>query len=161
MRIVVDRSQMGQRLTHVPVHGPVIWNPTTEQVALADQLSLELGGYTHVLLGRVPPPINQGILTLMEVAQAYYARANEMNMEILRKERDGVVSKGSALYRFRTGELRSFLDMTKKAIDLGSRRLTHEQVMLQMREEGDGLYLNDHLGFDPDNIPDEHDEDHQ
>ena len=43
--------------------------------------------------------------------------------------------RGSPLYKFRTGELRSFLDLSKRAAELGSRRLTQEQLMFQMREE--------------------------
>jgi hypothetical protein len=133
MRIVVDRSQMGPRLQTVPVDGPVFWSTEHTFAEMAEEFSIELQGYTSVLMGRVPPPINRGVMTLMEVAEAYYARGQEINMEILRKEREGLVTKGTALYRFRTGELRAFLELTKKAIDLGSRRITFEQMLYEQR----------------------------
>ena len=77
-----------------------------------------------VLLGHVDPPINRGILTLYEVADAYYARAKEIEQVILRAEAEGQVGKGSRTYRFRTGELRSFIDLSSHAAELGSRRIT-------------------------------------
>lgn len=77
-----------------------------------------------MLLGRVPPPVNNGVLTMMEVADAYLARARELEQLLLRAESDGTVVKGSAKYKFRTGELRSFIEMTRSAVELGSRRVT-------------------------------------
>lgn len=111
----------------------------TEEV---DDLADELEEYMRVLLGHKDPPINEGIMTLMEIAAAYYARAQEMNRQILRWEREGIVRKGSPTYKFRTGELRNFLDLTRKLIDVGSRRLTHEQFLQQMRYDDDGVRLN-------------------
>lgn len=85
---------------------------------------VELDEYRDVLLGRQPPPINNGILTLMEVADAYLARGREMEQALLRGEAEGTILKGSRQYKFRTGELRSFLEMAKSAVELGSRRVT-------------------------------------
>lgn len=65
-----------------------------------------------------------GILAMMEVADAYFARACEMEQLILRGEREGTISRGSALYKFRTQELRSFKELAAGASNLGSRRLT-------------------------------------
>ena len=84
----------------------------------------ELRGYTEVLMGRVDPPINRGLLTMMEVAEAYHARAKEIEMELLEAEAAGAILKGSRPYRFRTGPLRSFIEMCAKTIELGSRRVT-------------------------------------
>ena len=94
-------------------------------------MASEIQDMTDVLLGRVAPPIDAGHLTLMEVADAYYARAAELTMLLQRAEREGQVTKGSAHYKFRTGELRTFLEMAKRSADLGSRRLTHESLMIE------------------------------
>lgn len=99
-------------------------------------LMSELLDMTDVLLGRVDPPIDVGISTLMEVADAYYARALEIRMLILRAERDGLAKRGSVLYRFRTGELSAFLDMAKSATTLGSRRLTARQMIIESERTG-------------------------
>ncbi len=91
----------------------------------------ELQDMTDVLLGRVQPPIDAGHLTLYEVADAYYARAAEITVLLQQAEREGTITKGSAHYKFRTGELRTFLEMAKRAADLGSRRITYEQMMME------------------------------
>lgn len=96
----------------------------------------EIQDYTDVLLGRVPPPVDFGTLTLMECADAYFARASEMTMLIHEAEREGTVTKGSAASKFRTGELRTFMEMSKRAADLGSRRLTQEQLEWDQRMYG-------------------------
>ena len=84
----------------------------------------EIDEYTAVLLGREEPPISSGVLTLMEYANAVYSRGMELTMKIQRAEVEGTVLKGSKFYKFRTGELRSFVEMAAKAIELGSRRVT-------------------------------------
>lgn len=96
-------------------------------------LSAEIEGYTDILLGRVVPPIDNGVATMMEVANAYFARASEIDMLIHKGERDGSILRGSPYYRFRTGELRSFLDLTKRSFELGSRLITVEQMRLNER----------------------------
>lgn len=93
----------------------------------------ELQVYTDILLGRVDPPIDSGVLTLMECAEAFHARAKEMEMSLLNSEAEGVVLRGSGQYRFRTGALRSFIEMCAKAIDLGSRRVTHANMVAEGR----------------------------
>lgn len=97
-------------------------------------MSRELSQYVDILLGRADPPVDAGVLTLMECAEAFHARAKEMEMEIHEGERMGAILKGSGAYRFRTGKLRSFIEMTKETIDLGSRRVTHAQYELRERE---------------------------
>jgi hypothetical protein len=71
-------------------------------------------------------------MTLLEYANAVFSRASELTMLLQRAEADGVVVKGSKMYRFRTGELRTFTEMASKAIDLGSRRITALQIEYSM-----------------------------
>lgn len=96
------------------------------------ELSRELKDMMDVLLGREEPPVDTGISTLMEVAEAYHARAKEMEAMIHEWEREGVVAKGSSMYRFRTGQLRSFIELAKGSMDLGSRRVTALKTELEM-----------------------------
>jgi hypothetical protein len=93
----------------------------------------EIGHYKDVLLGREDPPIDRGVLTLMEVAEAYHARAKEIEMELLELENTGAILRGSNPYKFRTGYLRSFIELTSKTIELGSRRVTYERDILNGR----------------------------
>lgn len=86
------------------------------------------------MLGRVSPPIDSPYLALAEVATAYYARALEIDARIHAGEREGDIVKGSPYYKFRTGELRSFIELAKKVAELGSRRLTQEQLVADMRK---------------------------
>jgi hypothetical protein len=81
------------------------------------------------------------MLDLMEVSAAYYARAKEIDMLIHWEEQNRRVIRGSPYYRFRTGQLRSFIEMAKMMADLGSRRLTAERLMYEARYDagnGDG-----------------------
>lgn len=94
----------------------------------------ELSEYTDILLGRSDPPINKGEATLMEVAEAYHARAREMEMKLLEAETEGYILKDSKAYRFRTGELRAFTELTRKAIDMGNRRITMALEQLRAYE---------------------------
>lgn len=96
----------------------------------------EIQDMTDVLMGRIQPPIDAGHLTLMEVADAYFARASEMTMLLQKAEREGTITKGSSHYKFRTGELRTFMEMARRASELGSRRLTEEQLQFEMEIHG-------------------------
>jgi hypothetical protein len=86
-------------------------------------MQAELDEYLDVLMGREDAPV-EGLMALFETADMYYARASEMDMMILRGEADGSIAKGSPHSKFRTGELRTFRELAKRAADLGSRRLT-------------------------------------
>lgn len=101
----------------------------------ADELWEEISGYIDVLLGRVPSPIDSPYLAMMEVATAYFARAQEIDALIHKGEREGSIMKGSQLYRFRTGELRAFLELAKRCAELGSRRLTQESLLAEARRD--------------------------
>lgn len=120
-------AQLGRRLIDIEV------GLGLESV---DVLWEELQGYIDVLLGRVESPIDSPYLALAEAATAYYARAQEIDARIHAAEREGAVMRGSPLYRFRTGELRSFIELSKKCAELGSRRLTQEQLLAHQRFEG-------------------------
>lgn len=96
----------------------------------------ELQDMTDVLMGRTDPPLDAGYLTLMETADAYFARASELTMLIHEAEREGRVTKGSAYTKFRTSELREFKELAKRASELGSRRLTNEQLIYEMAQHG-------------------------
>ena len=108
----------------------------------------ELHGRAHwatlnVMLGRADPPLQLDgfYLDLMEVAAVYYARAKEIDMLIHWEEQNRRVIRGSPYYRFRTGQLRSFMEMAKMMADLGSRRLTQERLLSEQRLDagnGDG-----------------------
>ena len=96
----------------------------------------EIQDMVDVLLGRKAPPIDVGVHTLHEVADAYYARGMEMQMHLHQMETDGAVIRGSSVYKFRTGELRDFIEMSKSAAELGSRRLTAEQQRIDQELRG-------------------------
>ena len=97
------------------------------------ELSDELQVYTDELLGRTEASLDSPYLAMMEIAVAYYARAQEIDMQIHRAEREGLVKRGSPLYLFRTGELRAFIELSKKCAELGSRRLSQETLLYDAR----------------------------
>lgn len=120
--------QFSRRLTDVPVPAGL-----PEPAAIKE----EIFGYWNVLLGRVDPPVRSPYLDLAEVANAYYARALELEALILEAERDpqsGIV-RGHPLNRLRTGSLRAFLEAAKHMAQLGSRRLSQEQLLFEMRHD--------------------------
>jgi hypothetical protein len=123
--------QFGRRLTEVPV---------SKGLEDVDALYDELLSYTDVLLGRVDPPVDSPYLSLMEIASAYHARALEIEMMILWEESHNRVIRGHPLYKFRTGQLRSFIEMSKKMADLGSRRLTQEALLSEQRYDAGDNY---------------------
>jgi hypothetical protein len=125
--VTKDRQSATGHLRAVPL-GTGVPNLTS--------LVSELQDMTDVLLGRDKPPIDAGHLTLMEVADSYFARASEITMLLQKAEREGQITKGSSHYKFRTGELRTFLEMCRRAAELGSRRLTEEQLHWEMQMYG-------------------------
>lgn len=103
-------------------------------LASISDLREELYEMFDIILGRKDSPIESPYLAMAEVATAYYTRAQEMDALIHRGEQEGTVLRGSELYRFRTGELRAFIEAAKRCSELGSRRLTQEQLLFQQRE---------------------------
>lgn len=106
-----------------------------EGLGSVEELHDELLVYADVILGRADPPMegNGYYLDLMEVAAAYYARAKELDMLIHWEEQNRRVIRGSPYYKFRTGQLRSFIEMAKMMADLGSRRLSQERLLTEQR----------------------------
>lgn len=119
-------AQFGRRLIDIQIESGL---------PHVSQLSDELKHMADVILGRMDSPLESPYLALAEVATAYYCRAQEIDMLIHEQERKGNVEKGSALYLFRTGEVRAFIELSKRAAELGSRRLTQEQLLEQQRFE--------------------------
>lgn len=111
-------------------------NHMGEGLPAIPQMKNELIDYMNVLMGRKDSPIPNGTMSLMEVADSYFARASELTFLIQAAEREGTVPRGSAYYKFRTGELRTFMEMAKRASDLGSRRITEEQMNLERERLG-------------------------
>lgn len=130
--VKAPQQTFGKRLTDVPV---------LEGLPSVEELQEELLGYANIILGRADPPqeIDGFYLDLMEVSAAYYARAKEIDMLIHWEEQNRRVLRGSSYYRFRTGQLRSFIEMAKMMADLGSRRLTQERLLVEQRyDAGNG-----------------------
>lgn len=100
-----------------------------------EELEREIDHMVAVLLGREPSPIESPYLALQEVATAYHSRAQELDMLIHRGERKGDITKDMAHYKFRTGELSSFIELAKRCSNLGSRRLTQEDLLNRQRLE--------------------------
>ncbi len=119
-----DKVQFGRRLGSIAF---------PEGLPEYDKLVDELLGYARVLLGREFPPLDSPYLTLAEVAAAYHSRAREIEMLIYIGENDGSIDKGSQYYKFRTGTLNSFIEMSKRQYDLGSRRLSQEDLLARQR----------------------------
>jgi len=105
-----------------------------EGIKSVDDLKEEILEMLNVLLGRKDSPIESPYLSLAEVATSYYTRAQEMDVLIHAGEREGTILRGSSMQRFRTGELRAFIEAARKCAELGSRRLTQEQLLAQQRE---------------------------
>ena len=100
-------------------------------------LRAELQDMTDVLMGREEPPVDpRRTDALLEVADAYFARASEITMEIQRAEAEGRISRGSPYVKFRTGELRTFCEIAKRAADVGSRRITSLQLRIESEKTG-------------------------
>lgn len=125
MSISIRRS-FTQKLNDVPVGVNL---PT------ADEIKDELLHMADVLLGRDDAPIDAGVMTRMEVALAYYARACELDMLIHEQEREGHIVRGSDHYKIRTGALRTFIEMSKEVVRAGSRNLTHEMHLYKMQTD--------------------------
>jgi hypothetical protein len=117
--------QFSQRLNTVQVGDGLL---------TVDDLKDEILHMLNVLLGREESPISSPYLAMAEVATAYYTRAQEIDALIHAGEREGTILRGSSMQRFRTGELRAFIEAARKCAELGSRRLTQEQLLAQQRE---------------------------
>lgn len=112
------------------------------------EIQQELQNMIDVLLDRVDSPVDpDNPLALMTVANAYLARAREIEFLILGLERTGEIkrtpravdtSKADPYYKLRTGELQSFIEIAEKAVEEGSRRLSAEQLVYDRSVRGLG-----------------------
>lgn len=121
------RRKVRQRPSEGPKRPLRAWVPEHGLPSILD-MRVELQDMTDILMGRVDPPIRNGVMTLMEVANTCLARACELEALIHAGELDGTIKKGGPYSKFRTGELRSFKELFKAANELGSRRLTQAQM---------------------------------
>lgn len=95
----------------------------------------ELAEYKDVLLGRSECPIDEShVEALMEYASTVLARGQELTMELQAAEREGRVTRGSGHQKFRTGELRTFCELAKQSMEMGSRRITLAVKEYEMQE---------------------------
>lgn len=100
-----------------------------------EEISEELEQMRDILMGREDSPVT-GVLALMEVADAFFARACELEQMILAAVREGHITKSSAYQQIRTQEIRSFKELSKSAAELGSRRVTVEQMVQEKERRG-------------------------
>jgi hypothetical protein len=96
----------------------------------------ELEHMRDVLHGRIDPPIEKGVITLMEVAEGYFSRACEIEQIILRGKAEGWLPKTQGYEQLRTQEIRSFKELAKAATELGSRRVTWETLRFEQERRG-------------------------
>jgi hypothetical protein len=97
----------------------------------------EVQDMLDVLAGRKAPPIDVGLHTMQEVADGYFARGAEWVVLIYDMEDEfDDLPKNNEYTKFRTRQLRQFLEVCKKASELGSRRLTAEQIRLEQEIKG-------------------------
>jgi hypothetical protein len=60
----------------------------------------------------------------MEYSSVVLGRALEIQSLIHKGELDGQITRASTFYKYRTGELRDFIELAKNAFDMGSRRVS-------------------------------------
>ena len=108
--------------------------PLKKGLSDVNELHDEINEYINVLMGHINPPISDGIDTLFEVSSTYLARAKEIEIKLLERERSGNISSGDELKKFRTGELRSFIELCKSAQNQGSRRITMALSELNLKD---------------------------
>lgn len=98
----------------------------------------EISQMRDVLMGRVDPPIEKGVITLMEVANGYFSRACEMEQLIYEAISEGRLAgpRKTKYNQLRTQEIRSFKELAKGATELGSRRITFENLRHEQETRG-------------------------
>ena len=122
MTVVVKRKRVKRKISR---HAKIRHFRLGQGLPSVRSMAEELEDMRAVLMGEERPPVDLGIMTLMEVAEAYFSRACDMEQRILAAQREGHLPKSGPYNSFRTQELRSFKEMAKSATELGSRRITH------------------------------------
>ena len=100
------------------------------------EIRRELADYRDVLMGRKEPPLERGVATLMEIANGYFSRTCEIEQLILEAKAEGWLPKNKEYETLRTQEIRSFKEMSKAATELGSRRITWENLRFEQETRG-------------------------
>ena len=108
--------------------------PLKKGLSNVEDLHAEINEYIDVIMGHINPPIADGIDTLFEVSSTYLASAKEIEIKLLERERSESIAAGDNLKKFRTGELRSFIELCKSAQNQGSRRITVALSELNFKE---------------------------
>jgi hypothetical protein len=108
--------------------------PVKKGLSSAEELHIEFSEYIDVLMGHINPPIADGVDTLFEVSSTYLARAKEIEIKLLERERASKIDTSDELKKFRTGELRSFIELCKSAQNQGSRRITVALSELNLKD---------------------------
>jgi len=101
-----------------------------------DEIREEMEDMRAVLHGHVNPPMEKGVITLMEVAEGYFSRACEIEQLILAGKAQGWLPKNKGYEQLRTQEIRSFKELAKAATELGSRRVTWENLRFEQERRG-------------------------
>lgn len=141
----VSASQIGTKVAFKRLGSKAFLREFKSPVGLPDidTLKQEISGYWDVLLGRVEPPVSHlRVDALLEVADTYYSRALELTSLIRAAEQDGLITKNSDYYKFRTGQLRDFIDAVKHAGDVGSRRITMRSIRNEEERLGRDIHLD-------------------
>lgn len=102
--------------------------PVGDSLLPVGELQDELDYMKDVLLGREEPPVDLGQISDMEIASAFFGRAMEIQSLLHRAEMDGDVARNSRAYKFRTGELRDFIDLAKNRYDMFKSRMISEAI---------------------------------
>ena len=71
--------------------------PLKKGLSSAQELHEEINDYINVLMGHINPPIADGVDTLFEVSSTYLARAKEIEIKLLERERNTKVEPGDEL----------------------------------------------------------------
>lgn len=76
--------------------------PLKKGLSNVEDLHAEINEYIDVIMGHINPPIADGIDTLFEVSSTYLARAKEIEIKLLERERSESIAAGDNLKKFRT-----------------------------------------------------------
>ncbi len=94
----------------------------------------ELEQMELVLMLKLPLPVDDPRVGLLVTAGSYHTRASSMKRTIQRLEREGTISRSHDLVKFRTGELRTFMEMASKVFDSASRALTAAKLAFDEKQ---------------------------
>ena len=82
--------------------------PLKKGLSSAQELHEEINNYIDVLMGHINPPIADGVDTLFEVSSTYLARAKEIEIKLLERERNTKVESGDELKKIQNWRIKKF-----------------------------------------------------